>query len=99
MSAKLEKIGIERDRARRKRDEWDARFKELDQKYTEQENTEIHEIVHAESLTPEQLAVLLQMAKTMAPNPENLAAVMGSKEKENNQEAGLKKEEAEGNEG
>ncbi len=99
MSAKLEKIGIERDRARRKRDEWDARFKELDQKYTEQENTEIHEIVRAESLTPEQLAVLLQMAKTMAPNPENLAAVMGNKEKENNQEAGLKKEEAEGNEG
>ena len=69
MSIRLERLGAERDRARRKRDEWESRYKELDQKYIEQENTEIHEMVRAESLTPEQLAELLKLAKTMAPNP------------------------------
>ena len=30
MSAKLDRIGEERDKALRRRDEWDARYKELD---------------------------------------------------------------------
>ena len=55
MSARLDKIAAEREKARRKRDEWDARMKEWDQKYREQENAEIHEMVHAARLTPEQL--------------------------------------------
>ena len=42
MSEKLDKIGADRDRAKEKRDLWDARYKELCQKYTQQENTEIH---------------------------------------------------------
>ena len=36
MSAKLEKIAAERERARKKRDEWDAKVKELDRKYREE---------------------------------------------------------------
>ena len=32
MSIRLERLGAERDRARRKRDEWESRYKELDQK-------------------------------------------------------------------
>lgn len=44
MSAKLERIAAERDKARRKRDEWDARVKELERKYREEENSEIHDI-------------------------------------------------------
>lgn len=54
MSVKLEKYAAEREKARRKRDEWDARMKEWDEKYREQENTEIHEMVHAANLSPAQ---------------------------------------------
>ena len=53
MSLKLEKIAAEREKARRKRDEWEERRKEWDRKYHEQENSEICEMVHAQSLTPE----------------------------------------------
>lgn len=77
MSARLDRIAAEREKARRKRDEWDERFKELDRKYTEQENTEIHEMVRARSLTPDQLAALLRDAEKAAPNPAGLDAVMG----------------------
>lgn len=72
MSLKLEKIAAEREKARRKRDEWEERRKEWDRKYHEQENSEICEMVHAQSLTPEQLAVIIQMAQATVPNPENL---------------------------
>ena len=40
MSIKLDKLGADRDRALRKRNEWDAKFKELDRLYKERENTE-----------------------------------------------------------
>ena len=72
MSLKLEKIAAEREKARRKRDEWEERRKEWDRKYHEQENSEICEMVHAQSLTPEQLAVIIQMAQAAVFNPENL---------------------------
>ena len=72
MSAKLDRIGTERDKALRRRDEWDARYKELDKKYREQENIEIREMVHAANLNPEQLARLLQMASQTMPDPELL---------------------------
>ncbi len=60
MSEKLDKIGAERDRAREKRYQWDARYKELCQKYIQQENTEIHEMVRARNMTPDQLAEVLK---------------------------------------
>ena len=72
MSLKLEKIAAEREKARRKRSEWEERRKEWDRKYHEQENSEICEMVHAQSLTPEQLAVIIQMAQAAVSNPENL---------------------------
>ena len=80
MSAKLEKLGIERDKARIKRDEWDARFQDLDQRYKEQENEEIHDMVHAYHLSLEQLSVLLSAAKAGAPDPENMEQIMGDSE-------------------
>ena len=76
MSLKLEKIAAEREKARRKRDEWEERRKEWDRKYHEQENSEICEMVHAQSLTPEQLAVIIQMAHAAVPNPENLVSTV-----------------------
>ena len=60
MSEKLDKIGADRDRAKEKRDQWDARYKELCQKYIQQENTEIHEMVRARNMTPDQLAEVLK---------------------------------------
>ena len=36
------------------------------------QNSEICEMVHAQSLTPEQLAVIIQMAQAAVPNPENM---------------------------
>lgn len=68
MSARLERIAAEREKARRKRDEWDARMKDWDQKYHEQENAEIHEMVHAARLTPEQLAEVLRGLQNSAPD-------------------------------
>lgn len=73
MSARLDKIGADLEKARRKRDEWDARAKELERKYKEVENTEIHEMVHAANLTPDQLSELLRMfASDMVPKPETI---------------------------
>ena len=66
MAGKLDKIGADLEKARAKRDEWDAKVKDLEQKYREAENTMIHEMVHAANLTPEQLAKIIQMAATQA---------------------------------
>ena len=76
MSAKLDRIGMERDKALRKRDEWDARYKELDKRYREQENTEIHDLVHAFHLTPEQLGQLLRQTAQSLPSPEVVSQVV-----------------------
>lgn len=70
MSEKLDKIGADRDRAKEKRDQWDARYKELCQKYIQQENTEIHEMVRTQNMTPDQLAeVLKALQNGMLPSP------------------------------
>ncbi len=70
MSAKLERIAADRDKARKKRDEWEQRFKDLDRRYHEQENIEIHDMVHAANVTTEQLAWLLENIKHQMPNGE-----------------------------
>ena len=73
MGTKLDKIGADLEKARRKRTEWDARVKELERKYREVENTEIQEMVHAANLTPDQLSELLRMfAADMVPKPERI---------------------------
>ena len=69
MSEKLDRIGAERDRAKEKRDLWDAKYKELCQKYIQQENTEIHDLVRARNMTPDQLAQVLAMLKDTLPGP------------------------------
>ena len=73
MSARLDKIGADLAKARKKRDEWDAKAKALERKYKEVENTEIQEMVHAANLTPDQLSELLRMfASDMVPKPETI---------------------------
>ena len=63
MTKKLEKLLEDRENARMKRDLWEARLKELEEKYREQEKTEIHEAVVAEDLTPEQVLRLIRYIK------------------------------------
>ena len=65
MGTKLEKIGADLEKARKKRAEWDAKVKDLERRYREEENTEIHEMVHAANLTPEQLAELIRKSATL----------------------------------
>ncbi|MEE0965183.1 DUF4315 family protein [Clostridium perfringens] len=73
MGAKLDKIGADLEKARRKRAEWDAKVKDLERRYREEENSEIHELVHAANLTPDQLSELLRMfAADMVPKPETI---------------------------
>lgn len=73
MGAKLDKIGADLEKARRKRAEWDAKVKDLERRYREEENSEIHELVHAANLTPDQLSELLRMFATdMVPKPETI---------------------------
>ncbi len=78
MGAKLDKIGLDLKRARAKRMEWDSKVKELERKYKEEENTEIHDMVHAANITPEQLAELIQRMNEAVPAPQ----IMSQTEKE-----------------
>lgn len=66
MSKRLERIEADLARARAKRETWDQRVKELEQKYTEEENTEIHEVVRSFNLTPEELREFLQSRRNNA---------------------------------
>ena len=73
MGAKLDRIGADLEKARRKRAEWNAKVKDLERRYREEENSEIHELVHAANLTPDQLSELLRMfAADMVPKPETI---------------------------
>ena len=65
---RLARLRDELEKARKKRDDWDARVKDLEKRYKEAENTCIHDMVHAANLTPEQLAELIRMAAFSVPN-------------------------------
>ncbi len=76
MGAKLERIGADLEKARKKRTEWEAKVKDLERRYKEEENAEIHDMVHAANLNPEQLSELLRMfAADMVPKPETINAM------------------------
>ena len=68
MADKLRKIGTDLEKARAKRDEWDRKVKELEKKYIEEENTQIHDMVRAANLTPEELAVIIRKASVSMPD-------------------------------
>lgn len=70
---RLKRLGVELAKARKRRDEWDTKVKDLERRYKEAENTCIHDMVHAANLTPEQLAELIRAAA--AGQPYTLPAV------------------------
>ncbi len=82
MSAKLEKLGADLKRAREKAEEWAKRAEELEEKYREQENTEICEITRSFKLTPEKLRRLLRETGENLPDP-RLAEMIEAEEEEN----------------
>ena len=84
MGTKLEKLGAELAKARRKKAEWETRVKELERRYQQEENTEIHEMVHAANLTPEQLSELLKrFAEQPLPDPDWMESLTDKEESTN----------------
>lgn len=59
MFERLDKYRAELERAYKRRAELDAKIKELERKCKEEENAQIHGMVHAMNMTPEQLQALL----------------------------------------
>ena len=49
---RLNRLRDELKKARKRRDEWDVKVKDLERRYKEAENTCIHDMVHAANLTP-----------------------------------------------
>ena len=64
---RLTRLRDELKKARKRRDEWDVKVKDLERRYKEAENTCIHDMVHAANLTPEQLAELIRAAAAGQP--------------------------------
>ena len=60
ISSKLEK-------ARKKRDDWEAKVKDLERKYNEAEKVFVYGIFQTANLTPEQLAELIRLKGTVLP--------------------------------
>ena len=67
MSEKLERLSRELEKAKEKRASLDRKIKDLEAKYLEQENTEIHDMVREARLSPEALAELIARSKRTLP--------------------------------
>ena len=81
MGAKLDRLRADLEKARKKRAEWDAKVKDLERRYREEENSEIQDMVHAANLTPDQLADLLRMfAEDAAPKPAVINTITSEEE-------------------
>ena len=76
MSAKLDRIGEERDKALRRRGEWEARYKELEKKYRGKGNTEGLDLVQAVNLPPEKWGQVLRQTAQSLPSPEAVNQVV-----------------------
>ena len=68
---RLSRLKEDLERARKRREEWESKVKDLERRYREAENTCIHDMVHQANLTPEQLAQLFRMSRTMLPGTES----------------------------
>ena len=90
--ARLNRLREELEKTRKKRDEWDAKVKNLERKYSEAEKVCVYGIFQAANLTPEQLAEVIRMAsggvmQTPAPlQTDHDTAEYGVYEKEDNEE-------------
>ena len=67
MSEKLERLSRELEKAKSKRASLERKIKDLEARYLEQENTEIHDMVREAQLSPETLAELIARSKHTLP--------------------------------
>ena len=65
--ARLSRLRGELTKARRKRDEWEAKVKDLERRYNEAEKVCVYGIFQAANMTPEQLADLIRSAESGIP--------------------------------
>ena len=65
--SRLTRLREELEKARKKRDDWDARVKDLERKYNEAEKVYVYGIFQTANLTPEQLAELIRSNGTVLP--------------------------------
>ena len=67
--SRLVKLRDELEKARKKRDDWEARVKDLERKYNEAEKVYVYGIFQTANLTPEQLAELIRSKGTLPQIP------------------------------
>ena len=67
--SRLVKLREELEKARKKRDDWEARVKDLERKYNEAEKVYVYGIFQTANLTPEQLAELIRSKGTIPQIP------------------------------
>ena len=65
--SRLVKLREELEKARKKRDDWEAKVKDLERKYNEAEKVYVYGIFQTANLTPELLAELIRSKGTVLP--------------------------------
>ena len=68
MFERLEKYRTELSKLKAKQSEIDEKIKDLERKCAEEEKTQVHDLVKAANMTPEQLARVIAYAKNHTPN-------------------------------
>ena len=64
---RLVKLREELEKARKKRDDWEAKVKDLERKYNESDMIFVYWILQTANLTPEQLAELIRSKGNVLP--------------------------------
>ena len=82
MSEKSDKLRAMLEKEKERRIKLNNRIALLEQRIQEEDAAEVNEMVRVAKLTPEQLAALLRQSATTTPNPDALAAVGATFEKE-----------------
>ena len=65
--SRLVKLRDELEKARKKRDDWEAKVKDLERRYNEAEKVYVYGIFQTANMTPEQLAELIRSKGTVLP--------------------------------
>ena len=82
MSEKLEKLRAMLEKEKERRIKLNNRIEILERRIQEAEAAEVNEMVRSAKVSPEQLAALLRQSANTTPNPDALAAVGATFDKE-----------------
>ena len=86
--SRLVKLREELEKARKKRDDWEAKVKDLERRYNEAEKVYVYGIFQTANMTPEQLADLIRSKGILPQIPGGYATENNSEtyEKEDSEE-------------